>query len=149
MHIAPPSHCVTHSPFPTPTQVLHYSPTLLVRFRAVPTYPAKSGTTPQASTHPRTHPCPVTHRSHHQLPVLHAALYPSPSPAGGSPRGDEEAASFVHPGLHRGEKRMCCESCRHVSVLACQGGGGGTAWRWRWCGCHGLCATRGGRWAER
>ena len=144
MHIAPPSRCVTRSPFPTPTRVLHNSPTLLVGFCAVPAYPAESGTTPPP------HPS-LPSRAPLTPPAASVAcrLVPSPSPAGGSPRGDEEALSFVCPGLHRGEKRMCRESCRHVGMSVCQGGGGGTAWRWRWCGCRGLCATRGGRWAER
>ena len=35
---------------------------------------------------------------------------PHPSLLGGGPRGDAEAPSFGHPGLRRGEKRMCRES---------------------------------------
>ena len=111
---------------PYPAQVLHYSPTLLVGFHAVPAYPAGSGTTPQTSTHPR----PVMCRLHHRLPCCMPPRTPHPSLLGGSPRGDEEAPSFVCPGLHRGETGMCCESWCHASVSgwgagALHGGGGG------------------------
>ena len=80
-----------------------------------------------------THPRPVARRSHHHL-ELHAAKHPSPFPAGWQSQRWEEALSFVHPGLHKGEKKAV--SCQHVraKVGALRGGASGVD-----IACHGLC----------